>query len=434
MKDIATMINTKSVINYVNILWKKGAVHIFIGSFLTKFVAFFGSIFLVRVLEKSSYGILSYIENIYGYIYIFAGMGLGNALLRYVIIAKDKDEKYNYFKYSITRGSTFNIILVIIVIISSHYYPHPEEFKSVQTLLMIFILVLPFQFLVDSNTLTYRAMLANKRYAVTAFLATTLLIIGRYVGARLYDVYGVIIAVIIINLFLGVLLSIITYNKYFKGGYSVDLTKKERKNVNYYSIQYMITNGIWAIFMLNDIFLLSRLIGDPTVVADYKVAYVLPGNLSVLSTAIGIFIGPYFIKHELDHIWVWNNYKKVILSVMGIIIPIVIILLVFPKMVITFLYGKQYNNIVTLMRLLLISGFINSACRYPTAYILSSMGQIKYNMIVSFAGVILQISLNIMLIPVYGAIGAAVTSIIVYFLMAVILFIIFARKYRYKIK
>jgi hypothetical protein len=33
-------------------IYKKGALHIFAGSFLTKFVAFFGSVFIVRVLQN----------------------------------------------------------------------------------------------------------------------------------------------------------------------------------------------------------------------------------------------------------------------------------------------------------------------------------------------------------------------------------------------
>jgi O-antigen/teichoic acid export membrane protein len=172
-------------------LWNKGAFHIFGGSFLSKFVAFFGSIFLVRALSKTSYGLLGYIENIYGYIYIFAGMGLGNALLRYVILGKTRREKFTYYRYAITRGTAFNVIFVLIVAVCSLFYPHPDEFQSAKWLLLIILLAMPFQFLMDSNALTYRAMLANKRYAITAFITSTALIISRYIGAVFFDLNGV---------------------------------------------------------------------------------------------------------------------------------------------------------------------------------------------------------------------------------------------------
>ena len=69
---------------------QKGLLHILMGSFLSKVVSFFGSIFLVRILSKEHYGILSYLENIYGYLLTLAGMGVSNAILRYVILGKNR--------------------------------------------------------------------------------------------------------------------------------------------------------------------------------------------------------------------------------------------------------------------------------------------------------------------------------------------------------
>ena len=76
-------------------LYASGAFHITIGSFVTKFVAFFGSIFVVRLLTKTDYGILQYVENLYSYALVLAGFGLPFAILRYVVIA-EKDKKSAY--------------------------------------------------------------------------------------------------------------------------------------------------------------------------------------------------------------------------------------------------------------------------------------------------------------------------------------------------
>ena len=59
----------------------------------------------------------------------------------------------------------------------------------------------------------------------------------------------------------------------------------------------MITNGLWSAFMLNDTFLIGRYC-SPEVLAEYKVAYTIPGSVSLLSTSIGIFIAPYFVRNE----------------------------------------------------------------------------------------------------------------------------------------
>ena len=47
----------------------------------------------------------------------------------------------------------------------------------------------------------------------------------------------------------------------------------------------MITNGIWSLFMLMDIFLLGKLVNDPIIIADYKIAYAWPANISIVCSA-----------------------------------------------------------------------------------------------------------------------------------------------------
>lgn len=191
----------------------------------------------------------------------------------------------------------------------------------------------------------------------------------------------------------------------------------------------MITNGIWTIFMLNDIFLLGLLNGDPSIIADYKVAYVLPGNLAIISSSIGIFVAPYFVRKENDYSWIRKNYLKV-LGTTSLLIGIAVLgIIIFSNQIITLLYGEEYLNIIPVMRLLLIAAFINSGLRFTTANLLAAMGQIKYNMVISIIGIVIQVIVNFQVIPTYGVKGVAYTSIIVYALMTIMLFVVFANKY-----
>ena len=137
---------------------EKGLFHILTGSFLTKLVAFFGSVFLVRVLSKTDYGVLSYLENIYGYIYIFAGMGLSNAILRYVVLGKDQGEKYKFFSYACRKGFLWNVGLAVVAAVVLFLYPHPESYLPYTWLLGLFLLMLPFQYVTDNTLANERAM------------------------------------------------------------------------------------------------------------------------------------------------------------------------------------------------------------------------------------------------------------------------------------
>lgn len=425
MKKILSIIKKQ----YKN-MYDKGAFHIFAGSFLIRFIAFFGSIFIVRVLTKQEYGTLGYVENLFSYIYLFAAMGLTYALFRYVVIAKSNKEKYSYYRYVLKKGAIFNIILIVAAILINFIYPHPDEFSYARWLVPIMLLALPFHSLTDSYISTLRAMFSNKLYAYFSFLLTFVLILTKYLLARIWGVQGAVLSNLIIYSAFAAMLGIYIKKLYFYKEQYIPLIKENKKAVDKYSIQYMITNSIWAIFMLNDIFILGFFTGNPAAVADYKIAYVLPANISLISSSIGIFASPYFIKNENNYGWIRRSYKKIYLISAVAIGAVAIGFFIFAKPLIILLYGTQYAEVAPLMKILLIAAFINCVMRYTNANLLAAMGQIKYNLIISAAGVILQILININIIPKYGSFGLAYTSIFVYFLMSIALTIVFFYKYK----
>lgn len=416
--------------NSIASLWKNGAFHIMTGTFLSKFVVFFGSIFVVRLLSKKDFGLLSYAENFYSYAYIFAGFGLSNALIRYIVLGKGKQEKYNIFSFIIKRGTIINFMIVVFLTIISIFGLRFTMLENSFFMVVILLSVLPFQNLVEFDLFTDRALFANKRYAYLSASVSIALILGRVIGARLYGANGVVCSRLIINCVVSILLLLLIKKTYFDGFRPIRLENTKQSEIHKYSFQYMVTNGLWTMFMLNDVFLLGVFDVGAIAIADYKVAYVLPGCLSLLSNAIGTFVGPYFVKNEKDNKWIKNSFIKTFVGSIGLIGLASVILFVFAPFFILHIYGESYINVVPIMRLLCISAFVNSALRYTTANILAAMGQIKYNMIVSLIGFVLQIVLDVLIIPIYSAYGAALVNIIVYGFMAIVINIIFCKKYK----
>lgn len=411
-------------------LIERGALHIFLGNFVTKFVAFFGSIFIVRLLSKADYGTLGYMENLFHYVYLFAGLGLTNALFRYVILADNIIKKRTFYDYVIQKSTMLNLALVIVSCVIAVCYPHPEQFQQATWLLPILLLSIPLNSLVDSHTGMLRAMFNNKAYALASCLTIVLVVGLKYALSVIWGLNGAVFAALLAYGAMTLILTVYIHKCYFSEVPKEPLKDpKEKKAVFGYSIQYMITNGIWALFMLNDVFLLGQLLGDSAMVADYKVAYVLPGNLSLISSSIGVFVSPYFVKHENDVHWIKRHYKKTFLVTMGIVGLAVVAVYILAGPLITLLYGRQYLNVVPVMRILLIASFINNGLRYTNANLLSAMGQVKYNMFVSITGLVVQVTVNLFVIPRHGMMGIAYTSVGVYALMAMFLFGIFYVKY-----
>jgi len=406
-----------------------GAIYIIAGNFLTQFAIFFGSIFLVRALSKEDFGLLSYIENIYGYIYIFAGMGLINGLLRYIILSKDNKKQKAYYIFSIKRGSIINISLVLILISFVFFISLNEAYIDAKVPLIILILIVPFQFLIDSSIMVYRAKFSYKLFALSSVLISILIITSKYFGAITYGLLGVSIFRLITVFFTSLLLILLVIRRFFPKIKRSNLSKSEIRDLHTYSFSYMLTNGIWVLIMLNNVFLLGIFNLEPETIADFKVATVLPNNLALISSAIGVYVGPYFVKNEKNFKWIKNNFYKIFFVTLVFVLFGGLFILLFSKQLILIIFGVKYLNIIPLMNLLLVGAVINSAFRFTIANILSAMGKIKYNFYISIIGLILQVTINLLLIPVLDVYSVAIANIAIYSVMSILLFISFHKQY-----
>lgn len=411
-------------------LWQAGGLHVILGNFFNKFVVFFGSVLIVRLLSKFEYGALSYIENLYNLSYILAGIGLSNAVLRYVVLEKDMEMKKAVFDFMSKTALCYNLFLAIILGITNYFYPHSQEFKSASVLLYIMLLMLPAQYFVDNHLTLKRAMFDNKGFAYYNFGYATIVILGKCLGAYSGSLLNLIVLGVIIQYVYAVLIYVNNRKKYFQNIASIKIKREKYKSIIVYAIQYMVTNGIWTLFMLMDIFLLGKILSDPIALANYKVAYTWPANISILCSAIGVFISPYFIKNEDNNEWIRDKFKKIFILNFIAVVVLAVIMCVLAKQLIFIYGGKDYYDVIPLMRFLLISSVINNGIRYMIANCLAAMGKIKANMIVSFLGILLQFGLDLYFIPRFGIYGPVYTSIIVYTIMAILLFVVFNRKYR----
>ena len=413
------------------VLKNKGAFHIVAGSFMTKFVSFFGSIFIVRLLSKSDYGILSYYENFISYFTIMAGGGLASGLLRFMVLPESIEEKKGCLEHALIKGSTWNVVLVLLGLIFFLLYPHPEAFSGHYQVAVMLTLCIPFVFFLNSGLSSLRALFDNKSFAIIVFVTSSTLILARVAGAALGGLNLTTSARLGAEMVSGLGCLVFLNKKYFSRIKSISLKKEFVKTMDTYSLQMMLTDGLWAIFMLNDLFLLGQLSGNETILADYKVAYVIPANLSILNSAVGIFVAPYFTKQENEKNFKWVRQKfLMVLTISSLIMAAFsFVCFIFAKPLILLLYGDAYISAVPIMRILLIASFFNNGIRATIANILSAMGIQKINLYIGGSAMILQIILDIILIPRFGGIGVAWTSLVVYACMSLALGWYFWNKY-----
>lgn len=127
-------------------------------------------------------------------------------------------------------------------------------------------------------------------------------------------------------------------------------------------------------------------------------------------------------KETLQKVW---DYQLKILIFLGF--PIVVGGITLAFKIIDFIYDSSFYPSVLALKILLIMSGITFLC-YSFSQVLIAFNQQKKVFLAAFAGGIINIILNLILIPKYTLYGAAVATVITYFLIFLMYFL-FTRKF-----
>ena len=103
----------------------------------------------------------------------------------------------------------------------------------------------------------------------------------------------------------------------------------------------------------------------------------------------------------------------------ALIVPLVLIIFSFSKLFLRLLFGEQYVVGATSLQILVIS-MVFLMIFTITANVFGGLGKPKISMKINLFGASVNLILNIIFIPIYGIVGAAVTSLISYFLIMIL--------------
>jgi len=90
------------------------------------------------------------------------------------------------------------------------------------------------------------------------------------------------------------------------------VTKDLRKKIIGYSFVSSATNVLSQLLYLLDVFVLGYMTKNTNTIASYKVATLIPYNLTFIPLSVMVFIYPYFAKYSTDKEWVRTKYKDML--------------------------------------------------------------------------------------------------------------------------
>lgn len=181
-----------------------------------------------------------------------------------------------------------------------------------------------------------------------------------------------------------------------------------------FSAPLMLTATMIMVMSYFDIFLLSFFKTD-SVVATYGVIYPLSELLTATLSAFSFITMPVLsqlhadkLLHEMN-----NTYKIITKWIFMATLPAALVIILFPAMTIRLTFGAEYVNGALALRILAL-GFFTHAVAGPNVNALTSIGETRIIMWDNLAAGTANILLNILLIPPYGIVGAAIATTIAY--------------------
>lgn len=416
----------------------KTSIIVLVALLLSKVFTYLYRIIIARYFGPEFYGLFSLAFMIIGFFVAFFSFGISEGLLRFISLYKGKEEinKIKYiFKFSIILLFFSSIVSALILFfiaefISLSIFHNP----NLTVFLKFFSILVPLWIFSNLFLATIRAY---EKIAWHSFILNILDNGVKLLFLIIFIFIGIKTNAIIFSFILGFLaMFIVSYfvlkysisEIFEKGSLTKSLKNRIRSDLFSYSWPLLFLSFLYLIFTWIDTFVIGYFQGAVEV-GFYNAA--IPIAL-LLNFAPDIFMQLFFplITREFarKNMKLIKELSKQIGKWIFIInLPIFLIFLLFPGTIINFLFGPQYLVAENALRFLSIGVFLSATARV-SHYLISMKGKSKillFNVIIIS---IVNIILNIILVPKYGISGAAFATMISYILLNLFL-IIEAKKY-----
>lgn len=390
----------KSLLLFIDEFLKNKGHHVFLSLFIAKICGFIGSLAIIRILPANEFGTVSIVASVFFIFLSFSGLGSHQSLLRYGSLAENTTERRALSSYLLKNGFIYQIIISLLFLITSFFYI--DRYEDVFLIFVLFSVRLVGIYFLNHIQAEFRISGDNKTFAkvgnVVNIVGVVILIcLSYYFGLKGY-LYAVAFTPF---------LALFWFRKaHFDTALSqFKFTKKEIWNFGLHAAGTALLSD--ALFSA-DILILSFLMNE-TAVAGYKVGLLIPLNITFLAASFMqsdyTLLAKNSSNKEFLKNYIWNFYKLFI----PISAAIFLVGTLFRTEILTFFFGAKYLN-SQLVFLIFLGGFaLNMLLRNLYGTLLSAVGMMKINTMVSIVTLILLVVFAFLLVNKFGIVGMAIS-------------------------
>ncbi|REC48243.1 oligosaccharide flippase family protein [Chryseobacterium pennipullorum] len=402
----------KSLKDFIRAFFANKGQHVFLSLLIAKVCAFSGSLVMIRILPEREFGILSIVASVFAIFAPFSGLGSAQSLIRFGSLSNSEEDKRELSAYLFKKGFVNHLMICLIFFFLSFFYV--SHYYYIFYIFLFFTIRLVGVYFLSHVQSERRIYLKNKEFAMVNNVVNISGLVMMIVFSYFWGLYGYLVANAVAPF-----LSLYWYQKPILKvkNYRLRFTKKE---IWSFALHASVTALLSDAFFSADILLLNYFRNE-TAVANYKVAMLIPANITFLALSFMQSDYPVLAKNYWDRTFLKNyiiNYYKIFIPITIVIFTVGSFL---SKIIIQLFFGEQYvDNAITFV--LLLGVFCGSMLlRNLYGNMLSAVGLMKRNTFFSSLSLLLLTGFSYFLVPRYDIVGMAValgiTLTIIGFLM-----------------
>lgn len=375
------------------------------------------SIFTARYLGPSNFGLINYAASLVTFVTPLMQLGLNSIIVQTLI--EEPDDEGKIVGTSITM-SLISALLCIVGVISFSMIANTGEKETIivvalYSLMLIFEATEIIQYWFQAKYKSkYTSIVALCAYCIVSAYKIYLLVTQKNVFwfAISYSIDFFIISFVLIIIYFKISPQKIEF--------SFSTFKKMFKKSKY----YIISDLMIVLFTQTDKIMLKLMAGDIQT-GYYSCAISCATMTSFIFAAIIDSFRPLIIEKKQES---KEQYELNLVRLFCIIIYLsltqCIFMSVFAKFIVNILYGQQYQDSISILYIVVWYTPFSYLGAARNIWILVENKQ-KYLLLMNGIGAVLNICLNLLLIPILGAIGAAAASLITQVFSNIILLFFF---------
>lgn len=360
---------------------------------------------VAEYLQPENYGTLSYAASIVTFFTSLCTLGLDAIIINEIVNKKEEQGEILGTSIFMRIVSSFlSMILIAIVVIFLN--PNNIEILIITLLQSLTLIFDAFNVI----NIWYQSKLKSKYTAIIAFIV--------YIIISVLKVYSVftnkqLIYFALINTLTSFLTMLFTYILYVKQkGPKLKVDKKRIKPLLKQSYHFILSGLMIAIYAQTDKVMIGKMLTDMSAVGLYSVATTITSLWSFIPVAIITSFRPVIIEAKLVS---YDKYIKRLKQLYSLILWINIAyalgVTIFADLIIKLLYGEAYMGAkIPLLFAVWSGGFSYIGVARDIWFV--SEGLQGYSTRISLFGCLTNVVLNLILIPQFGIVGAAIATTI----------------------